>query len=83
MSGFEYKNIFAKGYAPNWSDEIFVTNQIKNTVHWTYVIIDLNREEIIGNFYEKELQNTNQKEFRIEKNTENKRKQFICQMEWI
>ena len=49
----KYKNIFAEGYAPNWSGEIFVTRQIKNTVPWTYVIIDLNREEIIGSFYEK------------------------------
>ena len=41
--------------------------EVKNTVPWTYVINDLNGEEIIGTFYEKELQKTNQKEFRIEK----------------
>ena len=41
--------------------------EIKNTVPWTYVIIDLNGEEIIGRFYEKELQKINQQEFRIEK----------------
>ena len=52
---------------PNWSEELFVINKIKNTVPWTYVIIDLNGEEIIGTFYEKELQKTNQKKFRIEK----------------
>ena len=63
----KYKNIFAKGYAPNWSEEIFVVKKIKNIVPWTYVISDLNGEEIIGNFYAKELQKTNQKEFRIEK----------------
>ena len=40
---------------------------MKNTVPWTYVIIDLNREEIIGTFYEKELQKTYQQEFRIKK----------------
>ena len=62
-----YKNIFAKGYAPNWSEEIFVVKKIKNTVPWTYVISDLNGEETVGSFYEKELQKTNQKEFRIEK----------------
>ena len=39
----------------------------KNTVPWTYVISDLNGEEIVGNFYQKELQKTDQKEFRIEK----------------
>ena len=62
----KYKNIFAKGYTSNWSEEIFVS-EIKNTVPWTYVINDLNDDEIIGTFYEKELQKTNQKEFRIEK----------------
>ena len=34
----KYKNIFAKGYAPNWSEEIFVVKKIKNTVPWTLVI---------------------------------------------
>ena len=63
----KYKNIFAKGYTPNWSEEVFVIKKVKNTVPWTYVIDDLNGEEIIGTFYEKELQKTNQEEFRIEK----------------
>ena len=40
---------------------------IKNTVPWTYFINNLNGEEIIGTIYEKELQKTNQEEFRIEK----------------
>ena len=48
----KYKNIFAKGCAPNWSEEVFVNNKIKNKVPWTYVINDLNGEEIIGSFYE-------------------------------
>ena len=61
----KYKNIFAKGYTPNWSEEIFFISDIKNTVPWTYVINDLNGEEITGSFYEKELQKTNQKKFRI------------------
>ena len=56
-----YKNIFAKGYTPNWSEEIFVIKEIKNTVPWTYAINDLNGEEISGTFYEKELQKKNQK----------------------
>ena len=51
----KYKNIFAKGYTPNWSEEVFVIKEIKNTVPWTYVINDLNNEEIIGTFYEKRL----------------------------
>ena len=61
------KNIFTKGYMPNWSEEIFIIKKVKNTVPWTYVLNDLNGEEIIGTFYENELQKTNQKEFRIEK----------------
>ena len=63
----KYKNIFAKEYMPNWSEEVFIISKIKNTVPWTYIINDLNGDEIIGTFYEKELQKTNQKEFRIEK----------------
>ena len=63
----KYKNIFTKVYAPNWSEEVSVVKKIKNTVPWTYVINDLNVEEIIGKFSEKELQKTNQQEFRIEK----------------
>ena len=63
----KYKNIFTKDYTPNWYEETFVIKGIKNTIPWTYVINDLNREEIIGTFYEKELQKTNQEEFKIEK----------------
>ena len=63
----KYKKIFAKGYTPNWSAEIFVIKKIKNTVPWTYVINDINGEEIVGTFYEKELQKRNQEESRIEK----------------
>ena len=61
------KNIFTKGYMPNWSEEMFIIRKIKNTVPWTYVINDLSGEEIIGIFYENELQDTKQNEFRIEK----------------
>ena len=63
----KYKNIFAEGYTPNWFEEVFVIKEVKNTVPWTYVINDLNGEEIIGTFYEKELQKTNQKGFWIKK----------------
>ena len=63
----KYKNIFAKGYTANWPEEVFVIKKVKNTVPWTYVINDLNGDEIIGAFYEKELQKTNQQEFRNRK----------------
>ena len=54
----KYKNIFAKGYMSNWSEGIFIIKKIKNTVSWTYVLNGVNREEIIGTFYENELQDT-------------------------
>ena len=63
----KFKNNFAKGYTPKWSEEVFVIKEVKNTIPWTYVINDLNGDEIIGTFYEKELQKTNQQEIRIEK----------------
>ena len=63
----KYKNVFAKGFTQNWSEEAFVLSKIKNTVPWTYVISDLNGEKIPGNFYEKEIQKTSQEKFRIRK----------------
>ena len=53
-----YKNIFAKGNTPNWSKEIFIVDKINDTVPHTYNLKDLNDEEIIGSFYDKELQKT-------------------------
>ena len=50
----KYKNNFAKGYTPNWSEEVFVIKKVKN-------INDLNSEEIVGAFYEKELQKNKSK----------------------
>ena len=55
----KYKNIFAKLYIPNWSEEVFLVSKIKNAVPWTYVVNDLNGKEITETFYEKELQKTN------------------------
>ena len=52
-------------------------NKIKNTVPWTYLISELNGEEIVGSFYEKELLKTNQKEFRIAKNRKQKETNYM------
>ena len=52
----KFKNIFAKGYTPNWSKEIFIVDKINDAVPYTYNIKDLNDEEIIGSFYDRELQ---------------------------
>ena len=63
----KYKSIFTKRYTLNWSEEVFVIKKVKNIVTWTYVISDLKRKQIVGTFYEKQLQKANQKEFRLEK----------------
>ena len=58
----KHKKIFARGYSANWSEEVLIISKVKNTVPWTYVIIELNGEFIAGSFYENELQKTNQNE---------------------
>ena len=63
----KHKNIFAKGYTPNWSEEVFIIKKVKNTVPWTYVINDLNGEEIMGHFMKKNCKR------RVKKNLELKK----------
>ena len=58
------KNIFAKGYFPNYSEEVFVIKHVQNTVPWTHITEDLNGEEIVVTFYKKEFQKPDQTEFR-------------------
>ena len=77
----KYKNIFTKDYTPNWSEEIFVIKKTKNTVPWTCVINDLNDEEIVGTFYEKELEKIDQEDFRIEKVIKKKRNKLHVKWE--
>ena len=66
MTLLEYKNIkiFLQKVTLQIDLKRFCNHKVKNTVPWTYVI---NGEENVGTFYEKELQKTNQKEFRMEK----------------
>ena len=52
------KDIFAKGYTPNWSKEIYIVDKINDTGPYMYNLKDLNDEEIIGSFYDRELQKT-------------------------
>ena len=61
------QNIFAKVYVLNWPEEVNIIKNVKNTSPWTYVISDLNGEEIVGMFYEKELEKKNKKEIRVGK----------------
>ena len=62
-----HENTFAKGYLQNWSEEVFLIKEVRNTVPWTCVVSDLKSEEIVGTFYEKKLQRANQKGFIVEK----------------
>ena len=57
----KYENILANGYVPNWSQEVFMIKKVKNAVPWTYVINNLDWEEIVGKFYKREMQKTNKK----------------------
>ena len=49
------------------SEDVYGIIEIKNTVRWTYFINEINGEEVIGTFYRKKLQKTNQEEFTIKK----------------
>ena len=49
----KYKNIFAKDYTPNWSQEVFEIKKIKYTVAWICAMNNLNGEKIVGTFYKK------------------------------
>ena len=64
-----YKNIFPKGYTPNLSEEVFKIKKLKNIVPWTYLISDINGEEIAGTFYEKQLQKIKSKRVQNKKRT--------------
>ena len=61
------RNVFDKGYTPNWSEEVFTVDEIQSTVPVTYRLKDLNNEEIKGSFYEPELLKATQEVFRIDK----------------
>ena len=63
----KYKNFFAIGNVPNRLEEVFVIKKVKDTVPWTYVISDPKGEEIVGTFYENELQKQIKKGLELEK----------------
>ena len=64
----KYKRmVFDKGFTPNWTEEIFVIDEILNTNPVTYKLVDLQGEKVTGSFYEQELQKAKQETFRIEK----------------
>ena len=64
----------------NWSEEVFVITEVKKTVPWTDIISDLKGEEVVKTFYDKELQKTNQKEFRVKKVIKRKGDKFYVKL---
>ena len=70
----KYKYVFAKGFVPNWSEDILLIKKVKSTVLWTYVISDLKGKEIVGTFREKELQKKQiKKSLEVESHKEKRR----------
>ncbi|XP_051167308.1 uncharacterized protein LOC127285369 [Leptopilina boulardi] len=51
----KYKNIFEKGYTPNWTTEIFTIDKVESTQPVTYKLKDYQDQPISGGFYEEEL----------------------------
>ena len=61
------REVFDKGYTPNWSEEVFTVDKIQYTNPITYKLKDLRGEDIQGSFYELELLEAKQDVFRIDK----------------
>ena len=71
------KRHFEKGYTPNWTEEVFVVDEVLPTSPVTYRVRDLMDEPIIGSFYETQLQKTTQTTFRIDKVLRKRRGQAL------
>jgi hypothetical protein len=65
----KHKYLFEKGYTPNWTTEIFVIKNIKNTnpVTYSYILKDYQNETIQECFYEYELLKTKANIYLIQK----------------
>ncbi|XP_068991490.1 uncharacterized protein [Neodiprion pinetum] len=51
----KFKNVFEKGYTPNWTSEIFTISQVENIHSVTYKLEDYHDQPVAGGFYEQEL----------------------------
>ena len=76
------RRVFDKGYTPNWTDEIFVIDEVLPTKPVTYKIVDLTGEAIEGSFYEQELQETDQEIFKIDKVLKRDNKKKLALVRW-
>ena len=77
------RQVFDKGYTPNWTEELFIVDKINPTKPITYSIVDLMGEEIKGTFYKQELQKAKQQTFRIEKVIKRDNKKKMALVKWI
>ena len=68
---------FAKGYLPNFTEEVFIVVKVLKTEPQTYIIKDLNGEEIKGNFYNEELSRYDSELYEIEKVLKRKKDKFL------
>ena len=76
------RNVFDKGYTPNWSEEVFKVDEIQHTNPITYKLKDLRDEDIQGSFYEPELLKAEQKVFRIDKVIRRDYKKKMALVKW-
>ena len=76
------RQVFDKGYTPNWTEEIFVIDKVLPTKPVTYNIVDTMGEPIKGSFYEQELQKAKQQTFRIEKVIRRDNKKKMALVKW-
>lgn len=76
------RQVFHKGYTPNWTEEIFVVDEVLPTTPVTYKIVDLMGEAIEGSFYEQELQKAKQETCRIEKVLRRDNKKKLALVKW-
>ena len=61
----KYKNIFSKGYVPNWSEKVFVITNVKNAVPWTLVI--LKAKKLLERFMKKNCKKQIKKSLELKK----------------
>ena len=76
------RQVFNKGYTPNWTEEIFAIDKVLLRKPVTYNIVDLMGESIKGSFYEQELQKAKQQTFRIEKVIRRDNKKKLALLKW-
>ena len=76
------RQVFDKGYTPNWAEEVFVIDEVLATKPVTYKTVDLMEEAIEGSFYNQELQKTEQEIFRIEKVLKRDNKKKLALVRW-